>query len=65
LLTPAGLIYAALFGTIAVALLLFEQAGVMVLATLAGAAERPPFKQALRAVFRKSFGEAAVVIAVG
>src|SRR5262249_26604327 len=45
LLTPSGLLYAALFSTIALALLLFEQAGVMVLVALIGAAERPPVKQ--------------------
>src|SRR5262245_40420502 len=56
LLTPPGLLYAALFGTIAVALLLFEQAGAMAIAELAGGAERPPFRQALRAAFRKSLG---------
>jgi glycerophosphoryl diester phosphodiesterase len=56
LLTPAGLLYGALFGTFAVALLLFEQAGVMVLAALADAADRPPIKQALRAIFQRSLG---------
>jgi glycerophosphoryl diester phosphodiesterase len=54
LLTPSGLLYAAFFSTIAVALLLFEQAGVMVLVSLAGSIERPSFKQMLRAAFRKS-----------
>jgi glycerophosphoryl diester phosphodiesterase len=53
LLTPAGLVYAALFGTIAVALLLFEQAGVMALAALTGPGERPPVKAMLRTAFRK------------
>jgi len=53
LLTPTGLLYAALFSTGAVALLLFEQAGVMVLVALTGAEERPPFKQMLGAAFRK------------
>jgi glycerophosphoryl diester phosphodiesterase len=54
LLSPLGLLYAALFGTVAVALLLLEQAGVMVLAALAGPAERPPVKQALRAALPKT-----------
>jgi glycerophosphoryl diester phosphodiesterase len=56
LLTPSGLLYAALFSTVAVALLLFEQAGIMVLVALFGAADRPSFKQAARAAFRKSLG---------
>ena len=56
LLTPAGLLYAALFGTSAVAMLLFEQAGVMVLAALAGAANPPPLNQTLRATFQRSLG---------
>src|SRR5262245_33989989 len=54
LLTPLGLLYAALFGTVAVALLLLEQAGVMILVALTGAEERPPVKQMLRAAFGKS-----------
>jgi glycerophosphoryl diester phosphodiesterase len=54
LLTPWGLVYAALFGTATVSLLLFEQAGVMALAAWAGRPERPPFRQALRSAFRKS-----------
>jgi glycerophosphoryl diester phosphodiesterase len=49
LLTPAGLLYAALFGTIAAALLLVEQAGVMGLAAMSGPVERPPPRQILRA----------------
>src|SRR5262249_22558328 len=53
LLTPLGLLYAALFSTAAVALLLFEQAGIMVLAARTGASEHPPFKQMLRAAFGK------------
>jgi glycerophosphoryl diester phosphodiesterase len=53
LLTPLGMIYATLFGVIAAALLLFEQAGVMVLAALCGPSKRPPFKQMLRATFGK------------
>ena len=56
LLTPTGLFYAALFGTIGMALLLFEQAGGMVLSAMAGSDERPPFKQMLRPAFRKSLG---------
>jgi glycerophosphoryl diester phosphodiesterase len=56
LLTPTGLLYAALFGTIGMALLLFEQAGIMVLSAMAGSGERPPYKQMLRPAFRKSLG---------
>jgi glycerophosphoryl diester phosphodiesterase len=53
LLSPTGLLYAALFGTVAAALLLLEQAGIMVLADhLTGAAKRPPVGQLLRAAFR-------------
>jgi glycerophosphoryl diester phosphodiesterase len=51
LLTPLGLLYAALFCTVAVALLLLEQAGIMVLAALTGPADRPPVKKALAAAF--------------
>ena len=36
LLTPAGLLYAGLFGSVAVAFLLLEQAGIMVLVAFAG-----------------------------
>jgi glycerophosphoryl diester phosphodiesterase len=53
-LTPAGLFYGALFGVIAVALLLFEQASVMVLVALTGPAERPPVKAMLRTAVLKS-----------
>jgi glycerophosphoryl diester phosphodiesterase len=53
LLSPSGLLYAALFGTVAVALLLLEQAGVMVLAALAGRVERPAVKEKLRGAFSK------------
>ncbi|HMF13658.1 MAG TPA: glycerophosphodiester phosphodiesterase family protein, partial [Gemmataceae bacterium] len=56
LLTPTGLFYATLFGTLGMALLLFEQAGVMVLAALAGSDERLPFKRMLRPAFRKLLG---------
>jgi glycerophosphoryl diester phosphodiesterase len=68
LLTPAGLLYAALFGTLAAALLLFEQAGVMALATLAGPGERPPVNVVLRTAVRKSWRVAqlgAVLAALG
>jgi glycerophosphoryl diester phosphodiesterase len=54
LLTPLGLLYAALVSTAALAALLFEQAGIMVLAALAGSGERPPFRQAVRAVIRNA-----------
>jgi glycerophosphoryl diester phosphodiesterase len=48
LLTPTGMLYAALFTMVAVALLLFEQAGVMVLVTVSGSGTRLAFKQAIR-----------------
>ena len=54
LLSPSGLLYAALFGTVAVALLLFEQAGIMVLAAMIGSAERPPVTQTLRDALLKT-----------
>src|SRR5262245_12055320 len=41
LLSPLGLLYAALFGTVTVALLLLEQAGVLVLAARTDPEERP------------------------
>jgi glycerophosphoryl diester phosphodiesterase len=66
LLTPSGLLYAALFSTTAVALLLFEQAGIMVLAALAGSVERSSVKQLLRAALWKTLGVAqlgAVMVA--
>jgi glycerophosphoryl diester phosphodiesterase len=55
LLTPLGLLYAALLGTAAVALLLFEQAGIMVIAARSGSGERLSFRQTLRAAFREPF----------
>src|SRR5262249_52676517 len=54
LLTPLGLLYATLFATVSVALLLLEQAGIMILATRSGSVERLPLQQTLRAAFRKS-----------
>ena len=42
LLTPFGLVYAALLGTLSAALLLFEQAGIMVLAAPPSSSERRP-----------------------
>src|SRR5262245_10470521 len=54
-LTPLGLLYSAMFSTLAVALLLFEQGGIMFLAAVTGADERPPLKQALRGTLWKSF----------
>ncbi len=50
LLTPSGLLYAALLSTLAVALVLFELAGIMVLVAWTGAGARPPVKQMLLAV---------------
>jgi glycerophosphoryl diester phosphodiesterase len=64
---PSGLLYAALFGTLAVALLLFEQAGIMVLVVLTGPVERPPVGQALLAAFLKTLRVAqlaAVMVAL-
>jgi glycerophosphoryl diester phosphodiesterase len=54
LFTPLGLLYAALLGTATVAMLLFEQAGIMVLVAWTDLPNRPPLKQAVRAVLRKS-----------
>src|SRR5262245_43284280 len=54
LLTPLGLVYAAILSTVAVALLFFEQGGIMFLAALTGADERPPLRQALRGTLWKS-----------
>jgi glycerophosphoryl diester phosphodiesterase len=54
LLSPSGLLYAVLFSTAAVALLLLQQAGIMVLVELTGSVERPPVKQMLLAVFLKT-----------
>jgi glycerophosphoryl diester phosphodiesterase len=56
LLTPLGLLYAALLTTVAAALLLLEQAGIMVLTALAGSIERPLFKRMARAAIGKSLG---------
>jgi glycerophosphoryl diester phosphodiesterase len=55
LLTPLGLLYVALFAVATVAVLLFEQGGVMILAAWNTFAGRPPLKQMLRAVFENSF----------
>jgi glycerophosphoryl diester phosphodiesterase len=55
LLTPLGLLYAALFSIIAVAVLLFEQAGVMVLTSWYTSPGSLPFRQMLRAAFERSF----------
>jgi glycerophosphoryl diester phosphodiesterase len=41
LLTPLGILYVALFGTVAVGLVLFEQAGIMVLAATVATGQRP------------------------
>jgi glycerophosphoryl diester phosphodiesterase len=51
MLTPLGLLYAALFGTVTVALVLLQQAGIMVLAALPDSAVRPSIGRALRAAF--------------
>lgn len=51
LISPPGLLYATLFSTVGVALLLFEQAGLMI---LVGPADRPPLRQVVLAAFRKA-----------
>ncbi len=51
LLTPLGLLYAGLFGTFSLALLLLEQAGIMILATHSDGVDRPHFKQLLGRAF--------------
>jgi glycerophosphoryl diester phosphodiesterase len=61
LLTPSGLLYAALVSTVAVALLLFEQAGVMALVALTGSIERPPVKQ----MFRAAVGNSLRIVQLG
>jgi glycerophosphoryl diester phosphodiesterase len=55
LLSPSGLLYAALFSVVAVAALLLEQSGIMVIVAMHGSAERPPLRQALRAAFLKTW----------
>jgi glycerophosphoryl diester phosphodiesterase len=55
LLTPLGLLYAALLGTVGVALLLLQQAVIMVLVALTGPAERPSVWQTLRAAFPQTW----------
>jgi glycerophosphoryl diester phosphodiesterase len=54
LLTGWGTAYAALFSAVAVALLLFEQTGIMVLVALTGSVKRLALTQMLRIVVRKS-----------
>ena len=49
MLSPAGLLYASLFLTAAVTLLLLEQGGIMSLVALAAALERPSVAQMVRA----------------
>jgi glycerophosphoryl diester phosphodiesterase len=48
LLTPHGLLYAALFSTLAVGVLLLEQAGIMVVVAGTTAMTRPPLLQLVR-----------------
>src|SRR5262249_41631298 len=52
LFTPAGLLYAALFVTFTVALVLLEQAGIMALVSLERLVRRPPVRQILGVVLR-------------
>ena len=51
LLSPSGLLYATLFGTTAVALLLWELAGLMALVAPTGSPKRPLVKQAFLTAF--------------
>jgi glycerophosphoryl diester phosphodiesterase len=53
LLTPFGLVYAVLSGTITVAVVLLELAGIMVVVEPGGRARRPAVKQVLRALGSK------------
>src|SRR5262245_53976714 len=55
LLRPIGLLYAALFGTMIVAMMLFEQAGLMVLTALKGRDQRPTIPEMVRAVLVKLY----------
>jgi hypothetical protein len=49
-LPPFGLVYAALSGTVTVALVLLERAGILVVVEQGGRARRPTIKEVLRAV---------------
>ena len=55
LLSPPGLFYAALFGTTAVALLLWEQAGLMALAASSVSPQRLPIRQVLWTALRTTW----------
>ena len=52
LLSSLGLVYAALFGIVAVALLLLEQAGIMAIADLSGSVKHPHFPRTNQAEHR-------------
>ena len=54
LLSPLGLLYAALLGTVAAGFFLLEQAGIMVVAALGRSLERPHVKRMLRVALRMS-----------
>jgi glycerophosphoryl diester phosphodiesterase len=54
LLSPMGLLYGTLFGAVAVALLLVEQAGLMALAASADSPGLPPLTRAVRAALGKA-----------
>jgi glycerophosphoryl diester phosphodiesterase len=54
MLSPFGLLYSAFFLTVAVALLLLEQAGIMALVSLTDSVERPPVRQMLHVSFLKT-----------
>jgi glycerophosphoryl diester phosphodiesterase len=55
LLTPSGLLYAALLGTLWVAILLFEQAGIMLIAAFAGTSGWQLVMQIRRAFLAKAW----------
>ncbi len=61
LVSPAGLLYAALFATVAAFVLLLEQAGIMIIAALYDSGGRHPVGPMLRA----AFGQALRVVRLG
>jgi glycerophosphoryl diester phosphodiesterase len=60
--SPSGLLYAALFSTGVVAMLLWKQAGLMGLVAGTDSVEHPPLTQLLRVVFWKAYGVAQLGI---
>ncbi len=55
LLTPSGMLYAALLGTLSVAFLLFEQAGIILIAAFAGSSGSQLVKQIPRVLVVKAW----------